>query len=117
MIYEELIRGLNSKRIDYVLIGGFALAMHGIVRATADIDFVLSMDKPNLTRFIGLMKELGYRPKAPVKPEAFLDAEQRKRWMDEKNMLAFSFINPKDAMLLVDVILKLPLDYERIKSN
>ncbi len=36
-----LIRSLNKKKVDYLLIGGFALYAHGYDRATIDIDIVV----------------------------------------------------------------------------
>jgi predicted nucleotidyltransferase len=44
MFYEELFRQLNKKRIDYVVVGGVALVMHGVVRFTADLDLMLHLD-------------------------------------------------------------------------
>lgn len=36
-----LIQSLNERNVPYLLIGGFALASHGYVRATVDIDIML----------------------------------------------------------------------------
>ncbi|MCG8417089.1 MAG: hypothetical protein MJE77_03985 [Proteobacteria bacterium] len=33
----EVIRGLNDEDVDYVVIGGVALNLHGLVRATEDL--------------------------------------------------------------------------------
>jgi len=35
MLYEELFRGLAAARIRYVVVGGVALVLHGVVRFTA----------------------------------------------------------------------------------
>jgi len=37
---KTLLRSLNAHGIDYLLIGGYALAAHGYQRATTDIDLV-----------------------------------------------------------------------------
>jgi hypothetical protein len=36
-----LLRSLNQHRVDYLLIGGYALAAHGYHRATTDIDLLV----------------------------------------------------------------------------
>ncbi len=36
-----LLRSLNEHEVDYLLIGGYALAAHGYIRATTDIDLVV----------------------------------------------------------------------------
>ncbi len=61
MFYEELFRQLNRKHIDYVVVGGVALVMHGVVRLTADLDLMLHLEEKNLRRFVDLMNELRYR--------------------------------------------------------
>ena len=35
---KMLLRSLNANGVDYLLIGGYALAAHGYQRATTDID-------------------------------------------------------------------------------
>lgn len=40
-----LIRTLNVRGVPYALCGGFAVAAHGYVRATTDIDIVITRDK------------------------------------------------------------------------
>jgi hypothetical protein len=37
---KTLLRSLNARGVDYLLIGGYALAAHGYHRATTDIDLV-----------------------------------------------------------------------------
>jgi predicted nucleotidyltransferase len=37
---KALLRSLNANGVDYLLIGGYALAAHGYQRATTDIDIV-----------------------------------------------------------------------------
>ena len=38
---RNLVETLRSSQLDYALCGGFALAAHGIVRATEDIDLMI----------------------------------------------------------------------------
>jgi len=41
---------LCEHQVEFVLIGGFAVALHGYVRATKDIDIVPEPSPENLTR-------------------------------------------------------------------
>jgi len=36
--YKEMLQCLNAERVDYLLIGAYAMAAHGFPRATMDID-------------------------------------------------------------------------------
>ena len=47
---KQLIGALNACGVDYVLIGGAALNVHGLVRATQDVDFFVAPSCDNITR-------------------------------------------------------------------
>lgn len=46
----DLLRALADEEVDYVLIGGLALNLQGIVRTTEDIDLFLRPDEENVER-------------------------------------------------------------------
>jgi len=116
MFYEEIFRELNKRKIDYVVVGGVAVVMHGVVRLTADLDLMLHLDEKNLTRFVEVMNELGYRPRVPVKAESFIDPENRKSWIEEKNMRVFSFYHPKKGIMLIDIFINEPVPYNKVRK-
>jgi len=115
--YLEIFSQLNANKIKYIIVGGLAINIHGIPRATYDIDLLLDMNKENLEKFIFLMKKLGYKPKVPVKIEDFLSEEKRKKWIKEKNMKAFSLYNSKLILSEIDVVINTTLDYEKAIKN
>lgn len=60
-LYEEfktLIARLAERQIDYALCGGLAMAVHGVPRATVDIDLVILAE--SLEPLKSLARELGY---------------------------------------------------------
>ena len=36
--FREFLKSLNSNRVEYLLIGGYAVGVHGHIRATNDLD-------------------------------------------------------------------------------
>jgi hypothetical protein len=46
----SLCQALNSEGVRYVLIGGFAVILHGFVRATKDIDLLVDASVENVQR-------------------------------------------------------------------
>jgi hypothetical protein len=48
--FVELARALDQGRVDYVLVGGVALALHGLVRATEDIDLFVRPGEDDVER-------------------------------------------------------------------
>jgi hypothetical protein len=47
-----LLRALAGERVQFVVIGGVAVAVHGFVRATEDVDIVPDPDRENLDRLV-----------------------------------------------------------------
>jgi len=112
MYYEEVFRELGRQKVRYMVIGGMAIVLHGIVRLTADLDIMIDLRRENVLKLVSAMENLGYTPRVPVDARDFADAEKRKTWIKEKNMEVFSFFDPKTPLHLVDVLVKEPLDFE-----
>lgn len=117
MLYEELFRGLGATRIRYVVVGGVALVLHGVVRFTADLDLMVALDHENLGAFLATMKGLGYRPKLPLPAEGLVDPQVRAEWKKERGMEVFSFIHPERPMELVDVFVDDPIDFATVERD
>ena len=48
--FLRLIRNLNANGVSYVLVGGVAMNVHGLVRATEDIDLFIEPNAANIER-------------------------------------------------------------------
>jgi len=116
MFYEDVLRGLNRARVDYVVAGGVALVLHGVVRLTADIDLMVNLNEKNLLKFVTVMTGLGYKPRVPVKAEDLADVSLREKWIKDKGMKVFSFFHSKSPWL-IDVFINEPIKYETIKKH
>lgn len=46
----ELCRSLNKQGVQYILIGGFAVILHGSVRGTKDIDLLVEPTEENIRK-------------------------------------------------------------------
>lgn len=56
---DELLLGLTSAQVDFIVIGGVAVGVHGFVRATKDLDIVPNPAPENLTRLARVLVEIG----------------------------------------------------------
>ena len=115
--YLAIFAKLNEAEVRYVVAGGMAVNLHGIPRMTYDIDLVLEMEDENLERFAGLMREWGFKPKAPVDVMDLADREQREDWIENKAMKAFNLVNSEWAISEIDVLIDLPVPHEEIFSG
>ena len=48
--FEDFLRLLEAHRVDYMIVGGYAVAYHGFPRFTKDIDVFFSHAPENLRR-------------------------------------------------------------------
>ena len=58
--FKEFLKLLRAHDVKYLLIGGYAVALHGYVRSTNDIDFWVAMTQDNAERVVKLLKEFGF---------------------------------------------------------
>lgn len=57
--FEDFIRLLNKHRVQYMIVGGYALAFHGKPRYTGDIDVWIGISEQNATKLLKVVKEFG----------------------------------------------------------
>lgn len=58
--FSAFLKLLNTHKVKYLLIGGYAVGYHGYVRATADMDIWAKKDKPNAEKLVKVVKEFGF---------------------------------------------------------
>ena len=61
--FKELLELLNENKVDYMIVGGYALAFHGAPRYTGDLDIYVKSDNENAERVTKALSELGFRSK------------------------------------------------------
>ena len=113
----ERLQSLADARVDFVLVGGLAVQLHGYMRSTFDIDLVLAMNDDNLARFIDVAKRHGLTPGIPVPIESLRNADQIEQWHSEKGMLAFSLRESRAGGCVVDVIVRPKIPFEELAAN
>lgn len=110
--YRNIFRTLNAEKVRYLVVGGVAVNLYGVLRATADLDLVIELTEEDILSFTRAMGKLGYKPRVPVKIEDFADPEKRRNWIEEKNMLVFSLHNPQFRLGNIDVFVDEPFDFD-----
>jgi predicted nucleotidyltransferase len=58
---DDLLLALSEAQVQFVVIGGVAVGVHGFVRATEDLDIVPDPDPENLARLARLLGEIEAR--------------------------------------------------------
>ncbi len=113
----DLIKLLAEQQIDYVLVGGLAVALHGYPRLTMDVDIVLAMEPGNLQRFIDSVRKAGLQPTIPVTLDDLARPELIDQWHREKGMLAFSLRSPEAQATVLDVLVRPVVSYADLRRD
>jgi len=58
--FKEFLKSLNSNRVEYLLIGGYAVAAHRYIRATNDLDIWVGISPENAVRIDCALREFGF---------------------------------------------------------
>jgi hypothetical protein len=116
MFYLDLFAALH-RRVDYVLIGGLAISLHGIERATMDIDVTVDMTPDNLSSLVATARELGMTPVLPVALDSLSDLDQLAQWHRERNLEAFALQAPGQSGVTLDVLLYPPVDHADMRRR
>lgn len=58
--FSEFLKLLNSKQVEYLIIGGWAVGFYGYPRATGDLDIWVSRKKENALKLVEALKEFGF---------------------------------------------------------
>lgn len=58
--FKEFAELFNSNRVEYLIVGGYALAAYGHPRYTGDLDFWIGTDPSNARRVLHALEEFGF---------------------------------------------------------
>jgi hypothetical protein len=57
--FKELLELFNAHRVEYLIVGGYALAAHGAPRTTGDLDLWVNPTSENASRILRALGEFG----------------------------------------------------------
>ena len=103
MFIKTVIECLNTHKVAYALVGGYAVALHGAVRGTIDVDIVIQLSKTAFRKAENALLSIGLKPRLPVSADEVFDF--REEYINNKNLIAWSFINPDRPSEIVDIII------------
>ena len=114
LAFEELFRRLNDGDVRYVVVGGVAVVLHGVMRFTADIDLIIDLAPAAAQNTMNVMTSAGFVPHLPLAASEFADERKRRMWISEKNMTVFSMLDRHTPPTVVDFFAESPIDFETL---
>jgi hypothetical protein len=73
--FKDFLKLLNAHRVDYLLIGGYAVGYHGYPRATVDLDVWIARVHDNAARVVSALHAFGFHDPV-LTTDLFLKADQ-----------------------------------------
>ena len=73
--FKELLELFNALSVEYLIVGGYALAFHGAPRFTGDLDLCVKPDAENAQRILDALNEFGFGS-LPLTANDFQQPEQ-----------------------------------------
>jgi hypothetical protein len=110
--FEALATSLESAGVRYLVAGGLAVAAHGYLRFTKDVDIVIQLIPDNIEKAFAALASLGYRPNVPITKDQFANSELRNSWVRDKGMQVLQFWSDAHRETSVDVFVTEPFDFD-----
>ena len=103
MFLRSLIKALEKYKVRYAVVGGYAVALHGVVRGTVDIDLVIALNRRSFQQTDKGMRSIHLLPGLPVEPDEVFSF--REEYIQNRNMIAWTFVNPDNPLEMVDILI------------
>jgi len=113
MLIYQIVDTLEKRGVKYALVGGYALALHGIVRATMDVDFVIKLRQKDYQLAEEALGEIGLQSRLPISAHDVI--KMRKEYIKNRNLMAWSFVDYQDPSRQADILITLDLKDIKIK--
>lgn len=73
--FKEFIQSLNDNNVRYLVVGGYAVALHGHPRYTKDLDIWFWLDQGNASLIVAALDQFGFGSLG-LQPDDFMVADQ-----------------------------------------
>ena len=111
---ERICAALRRARVRYAVVGGHAVALHGAVRGTVDIDIAIAWTRRSLKAAEQALQAAGLVSRLPITADEVFDF--RDEYVSRRNLVAWNFYNPADLSEQVDIIITYDLKGKRTKK-
>jgi hypothetical protein len=93
--YEKLLAKLARADVNFIIVGGVAVALNGFIRTTEDVDILIDASPQNITRLLDALITFGEGHARELSPIDFSDTEGAIRIIEEFPLDVFTVIRGK----------------------
>lgn len=102
MFIHDVCAALEKAGVLYAIAGGYAVALHGAVRGTVDVDIAIHWTLKNLQKTEKALKTLGLVSLIPINSDNLFHF--REEYIQKRHLIAWNFYDPLNPLNQVDVI-------------
>lgn len=99
---ERVCAALGEAGAPFAVVGGHAVALHGAVRGTVDVDVALAWSEDSVAKAEAALQALGLVSQLPLTAADVV--AHRERYVGERRLLAWHFYNPVAPLEQVDIL-------------
>lgn len=123
--FSEFLQCLNEHGVEYLVIGGHAVAYHGYPRATGDLDVWIAISRENAQRMVNALRAFGF-DLPDLSPDLFLRDQRIIRMGIEPNRIEiqtgisgveFSQVYPRRVVAELDGVSVNIIPLDDLKTN
>lgn len=103
MLLYEINDAFQKANLKYAIVGGYALALHGLVRATMDVDLVLRLKQEDYELAEKSLKSIDLQSRLPLRAQDII--KMRKEYIEKRNLIAWSFVDYRNPSRQVDILI------------
>lgn len=107
MFIHDVCIALEKAKIPYAIVGGYAVALHGAIRGTIDVDIAIQWSLKNLVKIEKALKEMGLVSLLPIDSNSLYHF--RDEYIQNRHLIAWNFYDPNKPINQVDVIINYDL--------
>jgi predicted nucleotidyltransferase len=108
--YEKLLANLARADVNFILVGGVAVALNGFVRTTDDVDILIDRSPENVTRLLEALKSFGAGHARELSFTDFDDAEGAIRVVEDFPLDIFTVMRGRGYAELIEHVRQTEID-------
>ncbi len=113
MLILRLAQAFKKEKLEFAIVGGLAVNLHGANRGTVDIDLIIKFNEKDFKKAQSALEQLGLKPRLPMRASEVF--QFRSEYIEKRNLIAWSFANPHNPAEVVDLLLTHDLTKEQIQ--
>lgn len=114
MFLHDICNALEDAKISYAVVGGYAVALHGAIRGTVDVDIVIQWTLENLEKVEMVLKKAGLISLIPINASNLFNF--RDEYIQNRNLIAWNFYHPMNPVIQLDIIINYDLKKGHTKT-